>query len=475
MSTSIIDLPESLQPATFLQNVEVELPDKSLEIVDLCKEAGRRRDGKLAKQAAQGAKRWWAGGGGGDRFGPAVALLWVADFSWRNWKSYQRNRSELKNVIECCEEVKNWILEPVPVPGFQRTGTDWPAAISRGELRQKLVDFFNEQELRDLCYDIGVNYDALSAVGTAGVARELTYYLERLSRIPELIEKCSELRPDGSWGEVSETTRKIVIPPSSLAARLIASRTIKAVACYLSGLSYQMLGNVSEASDSYQEALKWFRDAQSGWRGEGNNDRAKAFERVLEWLDRLKKYVYTIRLDPLPGMKLICPWRHGDRERYLVAEVPLTAPVTIDSVRDDATTAKFLRQRRREWLWIGGAQIDGYKIKTEESLRALDVDGFIKYFTFDQLVVNPETQLGGHLVLPAGTTYYVFQDWPAPSQYKAGDGETTIVFERDLERRVQVTQVIQPAPRVLGSADYALLPQPSVPPPPKPLRILGAP
>ena len=475
MSTSIIDLPENLQPATFLQNVEIELPDKSLEIVDLCKEAARRRDGKLVRQATQDAKRWWGDEGKGDRFGSAVALLWVADFYWRNWKSHRRNRNELKNVIEYCKEAENWILELVPVSSSQRTDPIWPATISPEELRKKLVDRLNEQELRDLCFDLRVDYEALPAEGKAGKARELVSYLERRGRIPELIKKCSALRPDVSWEEVLETTSKTFAATSSQSAWLIASKTTKAAAYYLSGLSYQMLGQVSEACNSYQEALKLFRDAQSGWQRQGNSDRAKAFDRVLEWVDRLKKYVYTIRLDPLPGMKLICPWRHRDRERYLVAEVPLTAPVTIDSVKDDATTAKFLRQRRREWLWIGGAQIDGYKIKTEESLRALDVDGFIKYFTFDQLVVNPETQLDGRLVLPAGTTYYAFQDLPAPSQYKAGDGETTIVFERDLGRRVQVTQVIQPAPRVLGSADYALLPQPSVPPPPKPLRILGTP
>ncbi len=384
MSTSIIDLPENLQPVTFLQNVEIELPDKSLEIVDLCKEAGRRRDGKLAKQADRDAKRWWTSDG--DRFGSAVAFLWLADFYWRNWKSYQRNKSELNNVIDCCNQVKNWILEPVAAPGSLRTGT-----------------------------------------------------------------------------------------VSSPAARLIASKTTKAAACYLSGLSYQMLGRVLEASASYHKALELFRGAQGDWQREGNNERARAFDRILEWVERLKRYTYMTRLDPLSGMKLICPWQQGDRKEYLVSELPLTAPVTIDSVGDGTTTAEFLRQRRREWLWIGGAQIDGYKIKAEESLRALDVDGFIKYFTFDQLMVNPETQFDGHLVLPAGTTYYAFQDLPAPSQYKAGDGETTIVFERDLEHRVQVTQVIQPAPRVLGSADYALLSHPSVPPPLKPLRILGAP
>ena len=225
MSTNIIDLPESLQPVSFLQSVEVELSDKSLEIVDLCKEARRRKDSRLVKQAGQDATRWWASEGRGDRFGSAVALLWVADFYWRNWKSYQRNKGELGYVTECCRDVKNWILEPTPAPSFQRTSTDWPAAISRKELRRNLRDLFNEQELRDLCYAIEVSYDALPAEGTAGKARELVLYLERFSRIPELIEKCFELRPAASWGEIAETTRKIIIPSSSSAIQLIASRT----------------------------------------------------------------------------------------------------------------------------------------------------------------------------------------------------------------------------------------------------------
>ncbi len=68
-------------------------------------------------------------------------------------------------------------------------------------LRQLLVDHFNEKELRTLCFDLRVNYDALPAVGTAGKARELIASLERNDRIPDLLQVGQRLRPEVDWSQ----------------------------------------------------------------------------------------------------------------------------------------------------------------------------------------------------------------------------------------------------------------------------------
>lgn len=78
-------------------------------------------------------------------------------------------------------------------------------------LRQNIGDLFDENELRDLCFDLGVKYDDLPAQGTRGKARELVALCERKGQIPKLVKRCRELRPNVEWE--SEDTGPISPPP----------------------------------------------------------------------------------------------------------------------------------------------------------------------------------------------------------------------------------------------------------------------
>ena len=66
-------------------------------------------------------------------------------------------------------------------------------------LRQLLTDYFNETELRNLCFDLDVEYENLSGPTKADKARELVSLLKRSDRIPELLKRCSKLRPNVPW------------------------------------------------------------------------------------------------------------------------------------------------------------------------------------------------------------------------------------------------------------------------------------
>jgi hypothetical protein len=66
-------------------------------------------------------------------------------------------------------------------------------------LRQLLTDYFNETELRNLCFDLDVEYEDLSGPTKADKARELVALLKRCDRISELIKLCSKLRPNVPW------------------------------------------------------------------------------------------------------------------------------------------------------------------------------------------------------------------------------------------------------------------------------------
>jgi len=63
-------------------------------------------------------------------------------------------------------------------------------------LRQRLGSF-SKEELRDLCFDLGVKYDDLPGEGAAAKAREVVKYLERQCRIPDLEHYLAH--PPGVW------------------------------------------------------------------------------------------------------------------------------------------------------------------------------------------------------------------------------------------------------------------------------------
>jgi hypothetical protein len=69
----------------------------------------------------------------------------------------------------------------------------------RTQLRQILSVYFDESELRTLCFDLGIEYDDLPGVGKSDKARELVGYLERHSRIYDLLKVGKQLRPDVPW------------------------------------------------------------------------------------------------------------------------------------------------------------------------------------------------------------------------------------------------------------------------------------
>jgi nitrous oxidase accessory protein NosD len=78
-------------------------------------------------------------------------------------------------------------------------GTNWHI-----KLRQLLVDYFDESELETLCFDLRVDYESLGGDGKAKKAIELIELFVRLGRIVELIDYCSQLRPNIPWSDLRE-------------------------------------------------------------------------------------------------------------------------------------------------------------------------------------------------------------------------------------------------------------------------------
>ncbi len=68
--------------------------------------------------------------------------------------------------------------------------------MDRTELRDFIDRYFDDNELRELCFDLGIDYENLPAVGKSARARELVTFCERHGRLTELDAACRRLRPN---------------------------------------------------------------------------------------------------------------------------------------------------------------------------------------------------------------------------------------------------------------------------------------
>ena len=62
-----------------------------------------------------------------------------------------------------------------------------------------IKDSFDDEELREVCFEIDVNYEDLPAVGRAGKARELILVCEKDGRLPVLLAHLANKRPRTNW------------------------------------------------------------------------------------------------------------------------------------------------------------------------------------------------------------------------------------------------------------------------------------
>jgi tetratricopeptide (TPR) repeat protein len=69
------------------------------------------------------------------------------------------------------------------------------------KLRRLLNKHFNINELRDLCFDLRVDFEDLPGETRGDKVRELVAYLERRGRLLDLVEIGKQLRPDVPWGD----------------------------------------------------------------------------------------------------------------------------------------------------------------------------------------------------------------------------------------------------------------------------------
>ncbi len=67
------------------------------------------------------------------------------------------------------------------------------------DIYELIPKYFNEEELRDLCSKLGIDYESLPAQGKASKARELIHYCGRHQMLTQLVKLCREKRSHVDW------------------------------------------------------------------------------------------------------------------------------------------------------------------------------------------------------------------------------------------------------------------------------------
>ncbi len=99
------------------------------------------------------------------------------------------------------------------------------------QLRDLITRYFNDSELRDLCFDLGIDYENLGGDNKTAKARELVGYGQRHDRLAELEAACRRLRPNAfivGHGPVTEPAPQTGEQPSSTVVNQSGGATINA-------------------------------------------------------------------------------------------------------------------------------------------------------------------------------------------------------------------------------------------------------
>ncbi len=66
-------------------------------------------------------------------------------------------------------------------------------------LVDQISRYFNLEEMRDLCFRLGIEYDDLPGEGKSAQVRELVMRVQRNGRLSELLPLLQQLRPHVQW------------------------------------------------------------------------------------------------------------------------------------------------------------------------------------------------------------------------------------------------------------------------------------
>jgi hypothetical protein len=243
------------------------------------------------------------------------------------------------------------------------------------QLRDLMAAAFNDNDVRDLCFDLNIPYEDLGGEGRTAKARGLIAYCQSRNLLNALVARCRELRPNTEWPEDALLAAATLAPqmpqPASATAVALAAPGATATPLELalhftsigSGenaplqvrVEVQKLGLSTEPhdfaiplDDKVQADLRWYLEVYPQWPVGPDYDRALGIEaklrawgkalfdaafadrevlRVYDEFRREKNVTHLITLDATDPRVLQLPWELlADEGGHLFAQRP---PISI--------------------------------------------------------------------------------------------------------------------------------------------------
>jgi hypothetical protein len=88
-----------------------------------------------------------------------------------------------------------------------QTEPDTPPSNWAAELRDLVNRVFDTNDLHELSFDLGIDYDGIAGDSRSRKVVELLQILSRQRRLPEFIERCQALRPMEKWQPLLDASR----------------------------------------------------------------------------------------------------------------------------------------------------------------------------------------------------------------------------------------------------------------------------
>jgi hypothetical protein len=79
-------------------------------------------------------------------------------------------------------------------------------------VQQQLVEHFDLGELKTLCFQLGIDDEAIAGETKPDKSRELVKYTYRNGRIPDLLVECQKLRPKVDWYQPAKIYKRDELP-----------------------------------------------------------------------------------------------------------------------------------------------------------------------------------------------------------------------------------------------------------------------
>ncbi len=135
-------------------------------------------------------------------FSPAAKLgEWLRQLHHQQWQYHvpwqERAKAlptDINTHLDFLKDIRERVLHNYEEAPPDVTEVEFPQ-----QLQQFMSKHFDKQELRLLCFDLGIEFENLKADSRDGLVVELIGYESRRDELPKLIERVKELRPQTAW------------------------------------------------------------------------------------------------------------------------------------------------------------------------------------------------------------------------------------------------------------------------------------